>query len=67
MNCHASQDIGGIPGLLISSVVPGPGGGTIDRFRKDLTGHEIQFNDRLGVGISPVIIRLLNHGQIIPG
>lgn len=48
MNCHASKDIGRIPGLLISSVIPGPGGGTLDRFRKNSTGHEIQFKDRFG-------------------
>ena len=69
MNCHASQDIGGIPGLLISSVVPGPGGGTIDRFRKDLTGHNIQFNDRFGgwhiTGHNPFTKSWANHSGIM--
>ena len=69
MNCHASQDIGGIPGLLISSVVPGPGGGTIDRFRKDLTGHEIQFNDRFGgwhiTGHNPFTQSWANHSGVM--
>ena len=48
MNCHASNDIGGMPGLLISSVIPGPGGGTLDRFRKNKIGHDIPFNVRFG-------------------
>jgi hypothetical protein len=48
MNCHASGDIGGAPGLLISSVVPGPGGGSLDAFRQGKSGHEVPFNERFG-------------------
>jgi len=48
MNCHASQDIGGAPGLLIGSVIPGPGGGSIDAFRKKIFGHGVPFNQRFG-------------------
>lgn len=48
MNCHANSDIGGVPGLLISSVIPGPGGGSIDAFRKTETGHSIPYNLRFG-------------------
>lgn len=48
MNCHASSDIGGAPGLLASSVVPGPGGGSLDAFRQEQTGHGIPFADRFG-------------------
>lgn len=48
MNCHASNDIGGIPGLLISSVIPAPGGGTIDVFRKRNFGHSVSYNERFG-------------------
>ena len=48
MNCHASQDIGGAPGLLISSVVPGQGGGSIDSFRKTIPGHGVAFGTRFG-------------------
>jgi hypothetical protein len=36
------------PGLLVSSVVPGPGGGTIDRFRNQDFGHGVSFNQRFG-------------------
>ena len=48
MNCHASGDIGGAPGLLISSVVPGPGGGSLDAFRQGKSGHEVPFHERFG-------------------
>lgn len=48
MNCHASNDIGGIPGLLISSVIPAPDGGTIDVFRKRSFGHAVPFDERFG-------------------
>ena len=48
MNCHASQDIGGAPGLLVGSVIPGPGGGSIDAFRKKVSGHGVPFEERFG-------------------
>lgn len=48
MNCHASKEMGGAPGLLIGSVIPGPGGGTIDTFRRNLFGHNIPFAKRFG-------------------
>ena len=48
MNCHANADIGGIPGLLLSSVIPGPGGGSIDAFRQAETGHSIPYDLRFG-------------------
>ena len=48
MNCHASDEMGGAPGLLVSSVVPGPGGGSLDAFRKEETGHGIPFSERFG-------------------
>lgn len=48
MNCHASQDIGGAPGLLVSSVIPGQGGGSIDSFRKTISGHGVPFSKRFG-------------------
>lgn len=48
MKCHASPEIGGAPSLLISSVVPGPGGGSIDAFRKNTFGHELSYSVRFG-------------------
>ena len=48
MNCHANADMGGVPGLLASSVIPGPGGGSIDAFRQTVTGHSIPYDLRFG-------------------
>lgn len=48
MNCHAREDTGGVPGLVIRSVVPGPSGGSLVSFRQGKTGHDIPFSDRFG-------------------
>ena len=48
MRCHAASDIGSIPGLLISSVVPGPGGGSLDEFRDGEIGHHVPYRNRFG-------------------
>jgi len=48
MNCHAEFEIGRVPGLLIKSVVPGPGGGSLEGFRQEITGHAVPFKDRFG-------------------
>ena len=47
-NCHAEFEHGRVPGLLLKSVVPGPGGGSLESFRSDTTGHGIPFKDRFG-------------------
>ncbi len=48
MNCHAGEDTGHVPGLVIKSVVPGPGGGSLDAFRGGRSGHGIPFAERFG-------------------
>ena len=48
MRCHAANDIGSVPGLLISSVVPGPGGGSLDEFRDGEIGHHVPYHNRFG-------------------
>src|SRR5262245_57263895 len=48
MNCHVSDDTGYVPGLVIKSVVPGPGGGSLDAFRGGQSGHGIPFSERFG-------------------
>lgn len=48
MNCHAGEDTGHVPGLVIKSVVPGPGGGSLDAFRGGKSGHAIPFSERFG-------------------
>ena len=48
MNCHASEETGYVPGLVMKSVVPGPTGGSLMAFRQDQTGHAIPLNQRFG-------------------
>ncbi|MEA3208281.1 MAG: hypothetical protein QOE70_1338 [Chthoniobacter sp.] len=48
MNCHAAEDTGQVPGLVVKSVVPGPTGGSLDSFRREQTGHAIPFDQRFG-------------------
>ena len=48
MNCHASKEMGGAPSLLVGSVIPGPGGGTLDAFRRNIFGHNIPYAKRFG-------------------
>ncbi len=47
-NCHAEFENGRVPGLLLKSVVPGPGGGSLESFHSDTTGHSIPLKDRFG-------------------
>ena len=48
MNCHAGADTQYVPGLIIQSVIPGPGGGTLDAFRREQTGHGVPLEMRFG-------------------
>jgi hypothetical protein len=48
MNCHAGEDTGHIPGLVIKSVVPGPSGGSLTAYRQAQTGHGVPFEQRFG-------------------
>jgi len=48
MNCHAAEETAGVPALVIKSVVPGPRGGSLEVFRKNLTGHGVPFAERFG-------------------
>jgi len=48
MNCHAAEDTGFVPGLVIKSVIPGLRGGSLDSFRHSETGHEVPFSERFG-------------------
>src|SRR5436190_5076737 len=42
-NCHVGADTGFVPGLVVKSVVPGPGGGSLAAYRQEQTGHDIPF------------------------
>jgi hypothetical protein len=48
MNCHATDDTGYVPGLVIRSVVPASNGASLDSFRQLQSGHGIPFADRFG-------------------
>lgn len=48
MNCHANEDTGYIPGLVVKSVLPGPTGGSLKSFRSGLPGHAVPFGSRFG-------------------
>ncbi len=48
MNCHAGDDTGYVPGLVVKSVVPGTSGGSLDAFRREQTGHGIPLSERFG-------------------
>ncbi len=48
MNCHASEDTGHVPGLVIKSVMPGPSGGSLTAYRQAQSGHGIPFEQRFG-------------------
>lgn len=48
MNCHADEDTRDVPGIAIKSVIPGPTGGSLESYRRGLTGHEIPLADRFG-------------------
>ena len=48
MNCHADDNTGHVPGLVIKSVVPGPAGGSLTAYRLGMTGHGVPFEQRFG-------------------
>jgi hypothetical protein len=48
MKCHAAEDTGFVPGLVIKSVIPGLHGGSLDSFRHSETGHGVPFAERFG-------------------
>lgn len=48
MNCHASEETGQVPGLVIKSVVPGISGGSLTAFRIGQVGHAVPLGERFG-------------------
>jgi hypothetical protein len=48
MNCHAAEETGNVPALVIKSVIPGLRGGSLDSFRHGETGHGVPFSVRFG-------------------
>lgn len=48
MKCHVSDETRYVPGLVIKSVIPGPGGGSLTAYRTGETGHGVAFGERFG-------------------
>ena len=67
MNCHAGEDTGYVPGLVAKSVIPAPGGGTLDAFRVAQTGHGIPLSDRFGGWHVTGKFNLTNHWGNLTG
>ncbi|MFM8470892.1 MAG: hypothetical protein ACKODH_13180, partial [Limisphaerales bacterium] len=61
MNCHAREDTGYVPGLVVKSVIPGPTGGSLESFRQEQSGHGIPLNQRFGGWSLTGVGNLTNH------
>jgi hypothetical protein len=48
MNCHVTDVTGYVPGLVVKSVAPAPGGGSLETFRELHSGHGVPFSERFG-------------------
>lgn len=48
MNCHSDEETRQVPGLVIKSVIPGPTGGSLEAYRRGLSGHGIPLSERFG-------------------
>jgi len=67
MNCHAGEDTGYVPGLVAKSVIPGPGGGSLDAFRVAQNGHGIPLTNRFGGWHVTGEFNLTNHWGNLTG
>ena len=66
MNCHAREDTGYVPGLVVKSVVPGPRGGSLKSFRQEQSGHGIPLDQRFGGWYVTGLANFTNHwGNLI--
>ncbi len=66
MNCHAREDTGYVPGLVVKSVVPGPRGGSLKAFRQEQSGHGIPLDQRFGGWYVTGLANFTNHwGNLI--
>jgi len=67
MNCHAGEDTGYVPGLVIKSVVPGPTGGSLIAYRQAQTGHGVPFEQRFGGWHVTGVHGITNHWGNLTG
>ncbi len=61
MNCHAGEETGHVPGLVIKSVVPGLTGGSLVAYRINQSGHTIPLQERLGGWYVTGLDAVTNH------
>lgn len=67
MHCHAGEETGHVPGLVVKSVVPGPIGGSLTAYRLGQSGHGIPFEERFGGWHVTGTHRLTNHWGNLTG
>jgi hypothetical protein len=48
MNCHAGRTSLALPGFTIESVIPSNTGASLEGFRREILGHTVPIEDRLG-------------------
>ena len=61
MNCHSRDDTGQVPGLVVKSVIPGPGGGSLTAYRLGASGHGIPWIERFGGWVVTGADAFTNH------
>lgn len=65
MNCHAGDAQYKVPGLAVESVIPGPNTGSLDAFRRGMSGHTIPLEDRFGGWVlTGAPTALSHHGNV---
>lgn len=48
MNCHSGTETRRVPGIVIKSVIPGPKGGSLNSFKREIHGHHVAWEERFG-------------------
>lgn len=67
MNCHAGDAQFKVPGLAVESVIPGPNTGSLDAFRRGLSGHTIPLEERFGGWVVTGVPASLKHQGNVTG
>jgi hypothetical protein len=67
MNCHGATDTGFVPGLVLSSVIPGANGGSLTSFRQEALGHGVPLSERFGGWLVTGLGKLKEHRGNVTG
>ncbi|MDB6135990.1 MAG: hypothetical protein JWM59_4233 [Verrucomicrobiales bacterium] len=67
MNCHGATDTGFVPGLVLSSVIPGANGGSLISFRQETLGHGVPLSERFGGWLVTGLGSLTEHHGNVTG